>query len=189
MLCFKDCFLTTQIPSLQRRKQRGVLIRWQRMSVRHRYWEANGACQHFHHQISLIQNFSVFRANQTLLDLKVTTDPPPQFRRLGTTGAAVRGGPVAPGTCRYGLYSCSFKLTSHEDGDMEVLVMPHIPARFRSFQQIPVPFQWNLPAKISLLPRNFDIPVISLEQSPELTGMEWHWNAVTGMNTKNCQIW
>ena len=60
----------------------------------------------------------MFRANKTLLDLKVTTDPPPQFGRLGTTGAAVRGGPVAPGTCRYGLYSCSFKLTSHEDGDM-----------------------------------------------------------------------
>ena len=66
---------------------------------------------------------------------------------------------------------------------------PHIPAGFRSFQWIPVPFQWNLPAKISLLPRNFDIPVISPEQSPELTGMEWHWNPVTGMNTKNCQIW
>ena len=52
-----------------------------------------------------------------------------------------------------------------------------------------IPFQWNLPAKISLLPRNFDIPVISLEQSPELTRTEWHWNPVTGMNTKNCQRW
>ena len=66
---------------------------------------------------------------------------------------------------------------------------PHIPAGFQSFRRIPVPFQWNLPAKISLLPRNFDIPVISAEQSPELTGTEWHWNPVTGMNTKNCQIW
>ena len=55
---------------------------------------------------------------------------------------------------------------------------PHIPARFRSFWQIPVPFQWNLPTKISLLPRNFDMPVISPEQSLELTGMEWHWNPV-----------
>ncbi|EDR11717.1 uncharacterized protein LACBIDRAFT_314252 [Laccaria bicolor S238N-H82] len=35
-------------------------------------------------------------ANKTLLDLKVTTDPPPQFGRLGTTGTAVRGGPVTP---------------------------------------------------------------------------------------------
>ena len=52
----------------------------------------------------------------------------------------------------------------------------HIPAGFRAFRRIPVPFQWNLPAKISLLPRNFDIPIISLEQSPELTGTEWHWN-------------
>ena len=56
---------------------------------------------------------------------------------------------------------------------------PHIPAGFRSFLWIPVPFQWNLPAKISLLPQNFDILVISLEQSLESTGM----------NTKNCQIW
>ena len=38
----------------------------------------------------------------------------------------------------------------------------------------------------SHLPWNFNIPVISPEQSPELTGMEWHWNR---MNTKNCQIW
>ena len=65
----------------------------------------------------------------------------------------------------------------------------HIPAGFQSFQQIPVPFQWNLPAKISLLLQNFDIPVISPEQSPELTRTEWHWNPVTRMNTKNCQIW
>ena len=54
---------------------------------------------------------------------------------------------------------------------------PYIPAGFRSFRWIPVPFQWNFPAKISP------------EQSPELTGTEWHWNPVTGMNTKNCQIW
>ena len=60
----------------------------------------------------------MFRVNKTLLDLKVTTDPPPQFGRLSTTGAAVCGGPVAPSTCRYGLYSCSFKLTSHKDGDI-----------------------------------------------------------------------
>ena len=66
---------------------------------------------------------------------------------------------------------------------------PHIPARFWSFRQILVPFQWNLPAKISLLPWNFDILVILLEQSLELTGMEWRWNPVTGMNNKNCQIW
>ena len=66
---------------------------------------------------------------------------------------------------------------------------PHIPAGIWSFRRILVPFQWNLPAKISLLPWNFDIPVISPEQSPELTGTEWHWNPVTGMNTKNCQIW
>ena len=66
---------------------------------------------------------------------------------------------------------------------------PHIPAGFRSFRWIPVPFQWNLPAKISLLPRNFMIPVISPEQSPECTGTEWYWNPVTGINNKNCQIW
>ena len=66
---------------------------------------------------------------------------------------------------------------------------PHIPAGFWSFLWILVPFQWNLPRKISLLPQNFDIPVISLEQSLELTGTEWHWNPVTRMNTKNCQIW
>jgi hypothetical protein len=64
-----------------------------------------------------------------------------------------------------------------------------IPAGFRSFLQIPVPFQWNLPAKFSLQPRNFVIPVFRPEQSPECTGTEWHWNSVTGMNTKNCQIW
>lgn len=64
-------------------------------------------------------NFYVFRANKTLLDLKVTTDPPPQFGRLGTTGAAVRGGLVTPGgACHYGVHSCSFKLISYEDGDM-----------------------------------------------------------------------
>jgi len=64
-------------------------------------------------------NFSVFRANKTLLDLKVTTDPPPQFGRLCTTGATVHGGPVAPGgMCHCGSHSCSFKLISNEDGDM-----------------------------------------------------------------------
>ena len=66
---------------------------------------------------------------------------------------------------------------------------PHIPARFQSFWRILVPFQQNLPAKISLLPQNFDILVISPEQSPKLTGMEWHWNPVTGMTTKNFQKW
>jgi hypothetical protein len=63
-----------------------------------------------------------------------------------------------------------------------------IPARFRSFLWILVPFQWNLPAKFSLQPQNFVILVFSLEQSPEWTGTEWHWNAVTRMNTKNSQI-
>jgi hypothetical protein len=35
----------------------------------------------------------------------------------------------------------------------------------------------------------FVIPVFRPEQSPECTGTEWQWNSVTGMNTKNCQIW
>ena len=61
----------------------------------------------------------------------------------------------------------------------------HIPAGFWSFLWILVAFQLNLPAKISLLPQSFNILVISLEQSPELTGMEWH---LTRMNTKNSQI-
>jgi hypothetical protein len=52
-----------------------------------------------------------------------------------------------------------------------------------------VPFQWNLPAKFSLQPWNFVIPVFRLEQSLEWTRTEWHWNAVTRMNTKNCPIW
>ena len=40
----------------------------------------------------------------------------------------------------------------------------------------------------SHLPQNFDIPVISPEQSPKLTGTEWHWNPVTRMNTANFVI-
>jgi hypothetical protein len=75
-------------------------------------------------------------------------------------------------------------------GRIEDLVMPYrFLLRFRSFLRIPVPFQWNLPAKFSLQPRNFVIPVFRPEQSPECTGTEWHRNSVTGMNTKNCQIW
>jgi hypothetical protein len=40
-----------------------------------------------------------------------------------------------------------------------------IPAGFRSFLRIPVPFQWNLPAKFSLQPRNFVIPVFRPERN------------------------
>ncbi|EDR00040.1 uncharacterized protein LACBIDRAFT_334542 [Laccaria bicolor S238N-H82] len=46
----------------------------------------------------------------------------------------------------------------------------HIPGGFQSFWQIPVPFQWNLPAKISLQPWNIVILVITPEQSLEWNG-------------------
>ena len=55
---------------------------------------------------------------------------------------------------------------------------PPIPVGFRSFLWIPVEFRRNLPAKISLLPRNCGIPVFTPEWSPESghrngTGIQW----------------
>ena len=50
---------------------------------------------------------------------------------------------------------------------------PHIPSRFWSFLQFPVPFWWNLQARISLLPGNFVI----LGFSPE-SGKKKNWHGV-----------
>jgi hypothetical protein len=94
---------------------------------------------------------------------------------------------VVRGHASFIIRSFGCHIAWHLDGGLSDALQ--IPAGFRSFLQIPVPFQWNLPAKFSLQPRNFVIPVFRPEQSPECTGTEWHWNSVTGMKTKNCQIW
>ena len=62
---------------------------------------------------------------------------------------------------------------------------PLIPATFRSFLQIPVPFQSNLPAKISKYwyCDTYTGTVPRMDQN----GMVLE--CMTGMDTKNCQIW
>ena len=68
-----------------------------------------------------------------------------------------------------GVYFCSqrqrIRTPLHYDGGL--ISVPPIPVGFPSFLWIPVEFRPNLPAKISLLPRNCVIPVFTLEWSPE----------------------
>ena len=55
---------------------------------------------------------------------------------------------------------------------------PLIAAGFQSFLWIPVPFQWNPPAK------NFRVLIFwYLEWCPEWTRTEWHWHAWHGLCT------
>ena len=71
---------------------------------------------------------------------------------------------------------------------------PHIPARFWSFRQILVPFQWNLPAKISLLPWNLIFWWVhwnSPKNWPEQngTGMQWpEWTVKIAKYGKFCNF-
>ena len=62
---------------------------------------------------------------------------------------------------------------------------PLIPARFRSFLGIPVPFQWNLAAKIS----KYWYSSTYTRTVPRMDENGMALECMTGMDAKNCQIW
>ena len=61
---------------------------------------------------------------------------------------------------------------------------PLIPAGFQSFLRIPVPFQWNLPAKIS----KYWYSGTYTGTVPRMDRNGMALECMTGMDAKNCQI-
>ena len=97
-------------------------------------------------------------------------------------------GPVCTSKYRNGDF-CKQKIAIKWGKFWGLISAPPIPVEFQPVLWIPVEFQQNLPAKISILPQNCVILVFTLKcgMVPRVQSLEWHWNPMTRNQLKNAK--